>query len=87
MRSYVNSASIELWRIIEQGYQAADESNKTRREVVDCQLNATALDLIRDAVGEDHMSHIEHCTTAKEAWACLVEVFIGNESMKRNQFE
>ena len=64
-----------------------DESNKTKREVVDCQLNATALDLIRDAVGEDEMSHIEHCTTAKEAWACLVEVFVGNESMKRNRFE
>ena len=60
MRSYVNSASIELWRIIEQGYQAVDEFNKTRREIVDCQLNATALDLIRDVVGEDDMSHIEH---------------------------
>ena len=87
MRYYVNSASIELWKIIKQGYQAVDESNKTRREVVDCQLNATALDLIRDAVGEDDLSHIEHCTTAKEAWACLIEVYDGNESMKRNRFE
>ena len=36
MRSYVNSASIELWRIIAEGYRAVDESNKTRREIMDC---------------------------------------------------
>ena len=50
MRSHVNSASIELWRIIEVGFKAVDPSNMTRREVVDRQLNALALHMIQTAV-------------------------------------
>ena len=46
MQSHVNSSSIELWRIIKSGYKAVDPNNLTRREVVDCQLNATALHMI-----------------------------------------
>ena len=64
-----------------------DESNKRRREVFDCQLNVTALELIRVVVGENELPHIEHCTTAKEAWDCLIEVFVGNDSMRRNRYE
>ena len=85
MRSYVNIASIELWRIIEQGYQDVDSSNKTRREIVDCQLNATALDLIRDAVGADDTSQVEYCTTDKEEWEWLVEGVIEKGIMQRNR--
>ena len=87
MRSYMKSASIELWRIIEVGFKAHDPNNMTRREVVDCQLNDLALNMIQTAVGEKHMSHIELATTAKEAWDTLTNEFIGNESMKRNRFE
>ena len=35
MKSHVNSASIEIWRIIEVGFKVVDLSNLTRREVVD----------------------------------------------------
>jgi hypothetical protein len=87
MRSYMKSASIELWRIIEVGFKAHDPTNMTRREVVDCQLNDLALNMIQTVVGEKHMSHIELATTAKEAWDTLTNEFIGNESMKRNRFE
>ena len=52
MKSHVNSASIELWRIIQPGFKAVDPANLTRREVVDTQLNATALHMLELAVGE-----------------------------------
>ena len=58
MRSYINSASISLWKIIETGYKAVDPMDLTRREEVDCQLNATILDLIRVAVGEKDLHNI-----------------------------
>ena len=76
MRSHVNCASIELWRTIEVGFKAVDPNNKTRREVVDCQPNDLALNMIQTAVGEKHMTHIELATTAKEAWETLTEEFV-----------
>ena len=87
MRSHVNSASIELWRIIQVGFKAMDPSNLTSREVVDAQLNATALHMLELAVGEKDIHHIQQLTTAKEAWDCLSETFLGNESMKRNRYD
>lgn len=87
MTSYLDSACIELWRIIQEGFKAHDPNNLTRREVVDKQLNATALHMIHVAVGEKNMPHIQHLTTAKEAWKALSDEFVGNESMKRNRFE
>src|SRR6187455_897330 len=87
MKSHVNSASIELWRIIRVGYKAVDPNNLTRREVVDAQLNASALHMIELAVGENGMHHIQHASNAKEAWDCLEVAFLGNESMKRNRFD
>ena len=77
MTFHVKSASIELWRIIEAGFKAVDPNNMTRREVVDCQLNDLALNMIQTAVAEKHMTHIELVTTAKEAWETLSEVFVG----------
>jgi hypothetical protein len=87
MRPFLCSSSIELWRIIEVGFKASNPNNLTRREVVDSQLNATALYMIQQAVGEKDMPHIEHLTTAKDAWNTLGDVFIGNASMRHNKFE
>jgi hypothetical protein len=46
MISHMRSSCIELWRIVEEGFKAVDPNNLTRREVVDSQLNATALHMI-----------------------------------------
>src|SRR5215216_1644879 len=87
MKSHVCSSSIELWRIIEYGIHIGDPINLTRIEVVDSQLNATALHMIQLGVGPKDMPHIEHFNTAKEAWDALIDLFIGNESMRRNRYD
>ncbi|KAK1613061.1 hypothetical protein QYE76_036734 [Lolium multiflorum] len=56
-------------------------------EVVDCQLNATALYMIQQAVSEDDRPYIEKATTANDAWDILVEVFLGSSSMRQNKFQ
>ena len=86
MKSHVKSSSIELWRIIEQGFKPHDPDNFTRREVVDGQLNATAMFMIEKAVGKANEGLIAQCHTAKEYWDTLQEAFVGNESMKKNRF-
>ena len=87
MKSHVNSASIELWRIIEDGYHVEDPSNMTKREFAEKQLNASALHMIELALGDNDKHHVLHVTTAKEAWDCLEVAFLGNDSMKRNRYE
>ena len=58
----------------------------TRREAVDNQLDATAKHMIQLGVGPKDMPHIQHLNTAKE-WDALTDIFVGNESMRRNRYE
>jgi hypothetical protein len=86
MRSHVRSASTELWRIIEEGYSPRDPMNLTRREVVDDQLNAIAINMIHlDVTPKDH-AHIRSLKTAKEAWDKLGKLFLGNGSIQSSRF-
>ncbi|KAK1653911.1 hypothetical protein QYE76_071716 [Lolium multiflorum] len=87
MRSHVRSASTELWRIIEEGYSPRDPKNLTRREVVDDQLNATAINMIHMAVTPKDHAHIRSLKTAKEAWDKLDKLFLGNESIQSSRFD
>ena len=83
----LNASCFTNWRIIDFGFKAVDPSNMTRREVVDSQLNAIALHMIKLAVGEKDMPHIKHFTAAKEAWDALSDLFVGKESMERNIYD
>ena len=83
----MRSSCIELWNIIEQGLYIGDPNNLTRREVVNSQLNATALHMIQQGLGTKDYPHIEHFSIAKEAWDALTVLFVGNESMRRNQYD
>jgi hypothetical protein len=74
----MHSSCIELWRIVEEGFKAVDPNNLIRREVVDSQLNATALHIIQIVLGSKDLPHIQHFSTAKEAWQWLSDVFVGN---------
>lgn len=58
MQSHVRSSSTELWRIIKEGFKPHDPENLARREVVDDQLNTTALHMIRLAVTPKDRAHI-----------------------------
>ena len=87
MKSHLKSGCIGLWKIIVDGFKPVNENDLTMKEEVEAQLNSTALDVIRVAVGEKNIHHIEDCTTAKEAWDSLTEVFVGNDSMRRNRYE
>jgi hypothetical protein len=72
----MRSSCIELWRIVEEGFKAVDPNNLTGREVVDSQLNATALHMIQIAFGSKDLPHIQHFSTTKEAWQGLSDVFV-----------
>ena len=67
MKSHVWNSCIELWNIIEEGLCIVDPTNFIRREVVNSQLNATALHMIQQGLGTKDYPHIEHLNTAKEA--------------------
>jgi hypothetical protein len=86
MISHMRSSCIELWRIVEEGFKAVDPNNMKRREMVDSQLNPTALHMIQVAVGSKDLPQIQHFSTAKEAWQGLSDVFVGNESMKKTRY-
>ncbi|KAK1607116.1 hypothetical protein QYE76_030789 [Lolium multiflorum] len=77
----------ELWRIIEEGYSPRDPKHLTRREVVDDQLNATAINMIHMAVTPKDRAHIRSLKTAKEAWDKLDKLFLGNESIQSSRFD
>src|SRR4051812_17553314 len=87
MRTHVCSYCIELWNIIEHGLFIGDPNNLTRREVVNSQLNDTALHMIQQGLGAKDYPHIEHFSIAKEAWDALTVLFVGNESMRRNRYD
>jgi hypothetical protein len=81
MITHMCNTCIELWRIVEEGFKAVDPNNLTRREVVDSQLNATALHMIQIVVGSKDLPHIQHFSTTKETWEGLSNVSVGNDSM------
>ena len=85
-RSYMRRSCNDLWRIVERGFHPQhDIDNYTRREVVEAQLNSVALHMIQQAVGSNDLPFIIKYTMAKEAWEGLAEIYVGNESMKRNK--
>jgi hypothetical protein len=89
MRSHINFVSIELWRIIEQGYHPTSKvlSNLLPWEQIDKQLNASALHLIHMSLTEKDKAFVRNITSAKEAWDALTNLFIGNESIQESKFD
>ncbi|KAK1628173.1 hypothetical protein QYE76_002488 [Lolium multiflorum] len=81
-----NTASNELWRIIQEGFNPYNPDKLTRREAVDSQLNNTALHMIQTSVGTKDLPRVRNYTTAKEAWEGLAASCIGSESTRRNKY-
>jgi hypothetical protein len=76
MISHMRSSCIKLWRIVEEGFKTVNPNNLTRSEVVDSQLNATALHMIQIVVGSKDLPHIQYFSTAKEALQGLSDVVL-----------
>ena len=87
MHSHISSSSIELMRIVEEGFSPYDAKKLTRAEVVDKQINATALCMIQKALTPKDFAHIRQFSTAKEAWDHLTELYIGNASIQSSKFD
>jgi hypothetical protein len=89
MRSHINFVSIELWRIIEQGFHptSKDLNNLLSWEQIDKQLNASALHLIHMAITEKDKVFVRNITSAKEVWDTLMNLFIGNESIQESKYD
>ena len=43
--------------------------------------------MIQQGLGTKDYPHIEHLNTAKEAWDALMELYVGNESMRRKWYD
>jgi hypothetical protein len=89
MRSHINFVSIELWRIIEQGFHPSSKNfnNLLPWDLIDKQLNASALHLIHISLSEKDKAFVRSISSAKEAWDALTNLFIGNESIQESKFD
>jgi hypothetical protein len=89
MRSHINFVSIELWRIIEQGYNptSKDLNNLLPWELIDKQLNASSLHLIHMSLSEKDKAFTRNITSAKDAWDALTNLFIDNESIQESKYD
>jgi hypothetical protein len=89
MRSHINFVSIEICRIIEQGFHptSKDLNNLLPWEQIDKQLTASALHLIHMAITEKDKAFICNITSAKEAWDTLTNLFIGNKSIQESKYD
>ena len=58
MKSHVSSSSVQLWRIIKNGFKPVDPDNLSPREVVDKQLNATAKHMLDKAMTKENNDYI-----------------------------
>src|SRR5664279_3147800 len=84
MESHVCSSSVQLWRVIKDGFKPHDPGNLTPSEIVDEKLNATAKHMLQKAMTEESVDHIRSLKTAKEAWDYLVDLYEGNMSIQRS---
>ena len=57
-KHHLNHVNTNLWRIIEEGFYPHDRRNFTPREVVDNQLNESALFIIQDAILPEDLPHL-----------------------------
>ena len=53
MKSHISSSSVQLWRIIKQGFKLSYPNHLSPREVVDEQLKATAKHMLDKAMTKE----------------------------------
>jgi alpha-galactosidase len=76
---------MQLWRVIKNGYSLSDPDNLTSSEIIDEQLNASAMHMLEKSMANEGVDHIRSIKTAKEAWDYIVDLYDGNTSMQRSK--
>ena len=59
----------------------------TANEKANHQLNATDMHMIQTAAGQTYTTHIRMCTTAKQCWDNLHNLFLENKSIQLSKYE
>jgi hypothetical protein len=87
MRSHLKSVCVELWDIVENSYTLSGEKYLTPVEKVECQLNSTALDKIRQSLKRGVYDQVASIESAKELWEKLSIMFEGTSAMQKSKYE
>src|ERR1041385_7658496 len=66
MKRHLKCSSVELWCIIEEGFNPRDRHNMTPREYRDNIINSHAMLVIGNGLKEDQYNLVLKCETAKE---------------------
>ena len=85
MESYVRSASVQLWRVFEDGFKPQDPKNLTPQEVIDEQLDAMPKYMLMKVMTDEDVDQVRSFKTAKEAWDFLDTLHEGNSSIQRSK--
>jgi hypothetical protein len=78
---------VELWGIIENGFMAVDEKCMIPKEQIECQLNSTALDKIRQSLKHETYDQVSSIESAKDLWENLSVMFDGTSAMQKAKYE
>jgi hypothetical protein len=78
---------VELWGIVENGFTPVDEKHMTPKERIDCQLNSTALDKIRQSLKREVYDQVSSIESARELWEKLSVKFDGTSAMQKTKYE
>ena len=77
MRIFIMAQDVELWEMVLDGLEVMDEES--------LQMNARAMNLIYNALDSDQFKLISKCSTAKETWERLEDLY--GESRKVKEIE
>src|SRR3954471_15360848 len=87
MKTHLKGSSVELWRIIEEGFNPRDRHNMTPREYRDNIINNHALLVIGNGLKEEQDNLVRKCETTKECWDLLEKTLMGSASIRCSKFD
>src|ERR1041385_6388060 len=87
MKRHLKGSSVELWRIVEEGFTPRDRHNLTPREYRDNTINSHAILVIGNGLKEEQYNLVLKCETAKEMWDILERTLMGSTSIGCSKFD
>src|ERR1041385_2939558 len=87
MKRHVKGSSVELWHIVEEGFNPRDRHNMTPREYRDNIINSHAMLVIGNGLKEEQYNLVLKCETTKEMWDILERTLMGSSSIRCSKFD